>query len=435
MFTTINSLYSPESIGFQNVRFHKALTALFDEHRAKGSKDTSEFEMALAKCIKDHTNINYDVSIGDLPMMTEPPMIDKNSPLIEGYGWENASLSKNSLSDIRKNNAKEVRALIDLNAGWVDGYFAELAPIRMYVNAPMVFGNKGLLYKLFDGREYTSGELAAIIEHEVGHAWAFFEMIVRFRTTNQIMMGMLRELEGSQDYGKREIIIREASDMLNMPEIDAQDLKHKKDLTVYTVFISNLARKNRTQSGAAGYDINSFEALADQFATRHGAGRDLVTGLDKMYKGSIYRRGWAAYFFAEFLKIAVFILGIAAVSVGAPLAAYNVFIILMALILSDSHHDWYDKAGYRFKRIRNQLIEELKDPKTSKEDSARIREDIEIIDKVNEKYKDHTQLLGLVYDYLIPSGVAKRKEIEFQQQLEGLASNKLFYYANRLKNA
>lgn len=435
MFTTINSLYSPESIAFQNVRFHKALTALIDEHRAKGAKDMSEFEMALAKCIKDHTNINYDVSIGDHPMMTEPPMIDKNSPLIEGYGWENASLSKNSLSDIRKSNAKEVRALIDLNAGWVDGYFAELAPIRMYVNAPMVFGNKGLLYKLFDGREYTSGELAAIIEHEVGHAWAFFEMIVRFRTTNQIMMGMLRELEGSQDYGKREVIIREASDMLNMPEIDAQDLKHKKDLTVYTVFISNLARKNRSQSGAAGYDINSFEALADQFATRHGAGRDLVTGLDKMYKGSIYRRGWAAYFFAEFMKIAVLMLGLVSVAMGSALAAYNVFVILMALLLADSHHDWYDKAGYRFKRIRNQLIEELKDPKTSKEDSARIREDIEIIDKVNEKYKDHTQLVGLVYDYLIPSGVAKRKEIEFQQQLEGLASNKLFYYANRLKNA
>jgi hypothetical protein len=56
-----------------------------------------------------------------------------------------------------------------------------------------------------------------------------------------------------------------------------------------------------------------------------------------------------------------------------------------------------------------------------------------VIDNVNKNYKDHTQFIGLVYDYLIPTGVMKRKDIEFQQALEGMASNKLYYYANKFK--
>jgi hypothetical protein len=199
--------------------------------------------------------------------------------------------------------------------------------------------------------------------------------------------------------------------------------------------VSNLARMNRSQSGTPGYDINSFEAMADQFATRHGAGRDLVTCLDKLHKGSIYRRGWLGYFFMEFVKLALMIAGVASAAVGNIFGAWTIYSIVMSLVFADSHHDWYDKAGQRHKRIRMQLVEELKNPNTSKEDSARIRADIDLIDEINEEYKDHTQFLGLIYDYLIPSGVNKRKQIEFEQSLEEMASNKLFYYANKLKNA
>ena len=436
MFTTINPIYSPESISFQNDRLHRELTAIIDKYRTDSDgKARTEFEIAVAKAIKDVTNISFDISVGDMPMMTEPPHIDKNSPLLEGYGWKDTTLSKKSLADVRKSKDKEVRGLLDLNAGWVDGYFADLPPIKMWLNAPMIYGNKGLLYKLFDGREYTSAEISAIILHEVGHVWSFYEHLVRFRTTNQILITMVRELDGTTDAGQREIIIKEAGEMMALEAVDAQELSKKNNTTIYTVIITNLARKNRSQSGVEGYDINSFEALSDQFATRHGAGRDLVTALDKLYKGTIYRRGWVSYFFVEFLKLAVLGLGIFEVATGQLWSAYTTFALLAGLLLADSHHDWYDKAGARFKRIRNDLVNELKSPDLPKEDSARIRQDIDVIDKVNENMKDHTQLVGLVYDYLIPTGVNKRKQIEFQQQLEDMASNKLFYYANKFRNA
>lgn len=436
MLRTINPIYSPESISFQNNSFHTSLTAIIDQYRGSWSAQSqTEFEIAIADCIKDYTNINFNVVIGDYPMSTEPPNIDKNSPLMEGYGWKDSTLSKQSLSDIRKSRDKEVRGLLDPNTSYVHGYFSELSPIQMLLNAPMIYGNKGLLYKLFDGRQYTSSEISAVILHEVGHVYTFFDFLVRFRTTNQILSTMVRQLDGTEDYSKREIIIKETSDLLDLSFVDAQGLSSKNNTTVYTVFVSNIARFNRSQSGAPGYDINSFEALSDQFATRHGAGRDLVTALDKLMKGTIYRRGWAGYFFMEFVKIALVLLGVYEVSIGNIFGAWTTFGIVMSFIFADSHFDWYDKSGQRFKRIRMQLIEELKNPATSKESSARIRADIEMIDKVNENYKDHTQLIGLVYDYLIPSGVQKRKQIEFEQALEEMASNKMFYYANRLQHA
>lgn len=435
MFTTINQIYSPESISFQNDAFFKSMTAIIDEFRKdKAGKNITEFEIAVAKCIKDYTNINVDINVGDYEMMTEPPSIDKNNPLLEGYGWKGGNLSKEALADIRKSKDAQVRSLIDANGSYVHGYFAELDPVRMMLNAPMIYGNNGLLYKLFDGRTYTSPELAAIVLHEVGHLWSFFEMMVRFRTTNQVMSSMFRELEGTEDHGKREIIIKEATDMLQLDNVDAMSLSTKNNTTIYTVVISSIARTNTSQSGAMGYDINSFEALSDQFAARHGAGRALVTGLDKVYKGSIYRRGWVSYFFFEYVKVSLIAVGLFEIGTGSILGGYSTLVVALSLIMADSHHEWYDKPGARFKRIRNQLVEELKNQNLPKDDSIRIRSDIEAIDEINDKYKDHTQFIGLFYDYLTVSGANKRKQIEFQQSLEELASNKLFYFANQLKH-
>lgn len=436
MFTTVNAIYSPESIAFQNDAFKKSLMSIFDQYRAGDPKKVStDLEIALGKCIKDYTNMNVVVEVGDYATQISPPRIDKNSPALEGYGWKEGSLSKSSLAEIRKNQSKEVRALLDPQASYVHGYFADLEPVTMQLNGSMIYGNNGKLYKLFDGRVYESGELAALVLHEVGHLWAMFDLMVRFRTTNQILSTTMRQLDNTEDHAKRELIIKEAGEALHLENIDAQDLSNKGGTTVYTILITNVARKNRSQSGVEGYDINSFEALADQFATRHGAGRDLVTVLDKLMLGSIYKRNWASYLYMEFVKVAVGAIGIGLMATGSGGLGMYFFTAMATMMLADSHNDWYDKTGARFKRIRNQLVEQLKDPNLNKDASERIRIDIDVIDELNTKYKDYTQFVGLVYDYLIPSGVNKRKQIEFQQSLEELASNKLFVYANRLKFA
>ena len=433
MLRKINPIYSPESISFQNPAFYLALEGIIAAHRTgTGEQDLrSNLEMEIASAIKKYTNMNFEIIIGNYPMAVEMPKIDKNSPLIEGYGWTEAASSKQSISDIRKSKSAKLHAMIDPDSSYVSGYLAELPPTRLYMNEWQMYQKSK---SEGDGRKYTAGEMAAVIVHEVGHIWAFFMFLVRFRTDNQVLGATVRDLDGTADMGKRELIIKEAATALDLETIDATELSHKNNLTVYTVIITSMARRNRTQSGSAGYDINSFEMLADQFANRHGAGRDLVTALDKMEKGNIAGRGMLSYIFFEFVKVAMALLGLVAGAFG-PGLSFIIFTYLTLVIMADSHHEWYDKTGYRFKRISNDLIEQLKDPKLPKDVAARVRADIDAIAEVNARYKDHVQLVGLVYDYLIPSGVNKRKDIAFQQSLEAMSANKLFYYASQLKHA
>lgn len=430
---TINQFYSPESIAFQNDGFRTALMGVFAKYRHDNNvKDRTELELELAKTIKFYTNINYDILIGDYSMSTEPPMIDKNNIMFEGYGFEEMALGKRTLQDIRSSVSKSVSGLLDPARARVSGYFSTMAPIRQMLNQGMIFNNVPTDGK--GGRmSWTDGELAGVVLHEVGHVWAYLEMLIHLRTTNQILAGITRELAGTTDYSKREVIIREAGQMLDV-DIEPVEMATKANGTVYTLFVTSLARKNKSQVGG-GYDINSFEALADQFAARHGAGRDMVTGLHKMSEGSIDRRGNVEYFFVELMKVTYGVLGIAAASMGMLASSLVMFTLAASFIMVDSHNEWYDKTGYRFKRIRNQLVEMLKDKDLDKKDAERIREDIDVIDNVTAHYKDHVQFVGLIFDYLIPSGIGKRKDIAFQQSLEEMSSTRLFYLASKLAHA
>jgi len=427
---------SLEGINFQSGIFHKALTKILEDfieeksYTKLDSKMIESLEMNITKCIKIHTNMNIDVNINEYLPCVESPKVDKNNPMIEGYNWDGLG-NKTSLSDIRNNSEKQIKGLLDKDKSRVSGYFANMKPINMYVNVLMVdemiseneAKSKPKTFKM------TTKEMAAIILHEVGHTWTYFEFLCRFRTTNQILVATLRELEGSEDHDKREYIIKEAKNALELKNLEIGDLHTKSNTTVFSLLVSNIARKNISQSGVDGYDINSFEALADQFATRHGAGRYLVTGLDKMIKrfgGRISNRNMFSYLFIEALKISLI-----------PLTAifpYSIILLLITISI-DSYHDWYDKDGYRFKRVRNQLIEQLKDSILPKEVSETIREDINYIESISNGYKDRVQLFGLIYDYLIPKGIDKRKQIDFQQKIEELSSNKLFYFANQIKHS
>lgn len=428
MLPSLFNMYSPESIAFQSTAFHEALIDIIDQYRNKPSDaERTDLELELAKCIKKYTGINTEINIGPYQMSVELPQLDMNSPMLEGYGYQSVALSKRSISDIRKNPNGKLVGMIDPSSSFVSGYFAEMAPVRIFLNSWMIYQAKKE-NGLSDGKSYTSAEISAPLLHEVGHIWTFLYFLVRFRTDNLMLGVMGRELAGTVDYAKREIIITEVANAMKLEEVDAQALSHKGNNTVHTVMIANVARRNRSTIGG-GYDINSFEAMADQFASRHGASRDLVTCLDKLSKGSIYRRGATSYAFFEFAKVAMVMTGVLVPGL------IGVTMLGVLVMLADSHNDWYNKTGQRFIRIRQDLIEQLKDPNVSKVDSLRIRQSIDAIDEVNTRYKDYTQLTGLIYDYLIPSGITKRKDIEFQQGLEEMAKNRLFYFANELKNA
>jgi hypothetical protein len=432
--------YSPEAIAFQDTSFFETITGIVAKARttpgAMTTKQMLEFEEDLTKAIKKRTGMNIKVRVDawyDFSILL--PEFDKNSPLMKDYFPQSVLSSRDTLSAINRNAKKYERGLVDLEGARVSGFFAELPDTVLYV--PEYRMNQVTKHAL------ANDEIAALILHEIGHHFNYFDFVVRFRTTNQTLAAAVRELDGTTDFAQREIIVKEAASLLDVvSETDTKELSDKKTQTITTVLISNMARKVKSQNGLGGYDATTCEAQADVFVQRFGAGRQLVTALNKTgtESGMISNRSTTMYVIGEFVKFVRTAIGITFLAIGGLvgnlflvfIGCINVFVGLF-LIMADSYDGRYDKNGARFKRIRDQLVSRLKMPNIPERLSESIQTDIRAIDQVRESTKDHVQVVGLVYDYIIPSGISARKSIAFQQALEDFSNNNLFVYADRLK--
>ena len=171
------------------------------------------------------------------------------------------------------------------------------------------------------------------------------------------------------------------------------------------------------------YDFNTWEYLSDQYASRNGAGRYLVTGLAKLYDGSnhISFRGTAMYLAMEAIKILL-------------ICTIQLMPLAFALISMDGAGDGtYDKPGARMKRVRDQIVENLKDKELSKDDFVRLKADLDAIDEVTKGINDRRQWLGVLWDAISPYSRKVYNQERIQQELESIAMNELFVKAAELK--
>lgn len=430
--SNILGLYTPEAIAFQDTSFLEQLADIFAAHRSDPEVDQDELGTKLEVAIKKRMGLNIDIVFSDFGFYCMMPELDRNNPLMKDYFDQHLQSSKASISAIRKAGDKTLKASVDLQAARVYGWFADMAPVEIGISPNEIF-NTGHKF------EMSPKELAASLLHELGHLFVFLEFFVRTRTTNQILAAAVRELDETTDFEKRSLVIHEAGTALGVKlDLDADELSNKKTETIYTVMISSYKRAIVSQNPLAGYDITTAEALADQFSQRFGAGVYLVTTLDKLFRqyGSIGSRSTAAYVVMESVKVLIGVGGFLATIAGivpAFLVIYGMYLPLWAMIMSDSYDPRYDKPGARFKRIRDQIVAQLKDTKLPRQVQLKLQGDLKTIDDIVERTKDHVQLLGLVYDYLSPSGISKRKSIEFQQGLETMSNNNLFAAASKLR--
>ena len=188
------------------------------------------------------------------------------------------------------------------------------------------------------------------------------------------------------------------------------------------VIVSTAVAQTRAELGANIYDESSWEYLSDEYAARQGAGRYVVTALDKLYGGSwnISFRSLPGYLFMEALKVGLF------------LFVPGLVAMLMAM---DADNTTYDTPEARFKRIRNQIVENLKDRKLSNDDILRLQADLAAIDQVLSHVTDRRQWIGAFIDTVIPKYRKARSQELLQQELEALVHNELFEKAADLRLA
>lgn len=422
-----------EAIHFQkNQEFYKELTIAFEELKKKKSKalrDDGEASHHISKIIKNHTNLKVAFDISDFGPMVEVPHLNKNHPLIHDVhrDWISSADGMRMIGEA----GSAVKGSVNLATGKVAGVFAEMDN-RMYFPTNMIVGTR-----------YTAEELAAICLHEVGHLITYCEYMDRTVTTNQVLAGLAAGLAGAKTPEEREVILVSTKKALHL-DIDTGELAKEKDGEVVTyVVISNVAKATADEIGFNIYDLNTWEALADQYAARCGAGRALVTGLDKLYRsfGHISFRTTAGYLAMEGLKLTLIVGGFLGHLIGPGIptiwlsfmfsAAINLGI---ALVTMDGMGDGtYDRPGVRLKKLRNEIVQEMKDKTVTKEQGEKLTEDLLAIDEVLKYVNDREQFLGKIWNLFSADSRRRLSQEALTKELEGLASNDLFVSSLKLR--
>jgi hypothetical protein len=430
---------SLEAIDYQKSNvFFKELTAAVAVLRENTSPNTSSVDDAgITRIVAHHTGLSlrseYLTGIFGLDANASmmPPYMDPRSPLLAGIP-AGLSAPKDWQQDVELKNI--FHGTIDLKAGRVSGVFSDVMGLLTL--------STGLLKLLSDS------EVAAVILHECGHLFTYFESMVQTVTTAAAMQYVVQSLAATPDREIRAQLIRKMSAKLDIDIKDPAELAGQSDKVVCTVILKAYTENGRSGTGGDYYDLRTWEAMADQYASRNGAARDLATGLDKIWKayGMAERRGglgMTKFILLESMKVAlVLVLGtmtIAGGAVGGPLATlYGSFLAVLIiggrLASTGPKEGTYDKPGERLDRIKNDLVGALKDRRLSADEQERIRADIQLVEDIRAGISDRDTFFQFVWKNLTSYRRENYNQIEFQHELEKLANNDLFVASSRLQN-
>lgn len=438
---------SMEMIDFQNDDFGIKIEQQFAEIINKWSNKTYK-QRDLKDCVEikkiiqlteDRTGLKISISIwagmlaGVVPLYTS-----KNHIFVDKFWRSQGGYDIPDQAKFIKSIGQE-KGYVDLQKARVSGFYS-------------TYTNKIYLYLpgLIDNNKLTPAEMAAVYLHELGHAYEACEYASRWSSTNQVLANITQEILKNKNKADKAYIYRELKTINDkITDGDVQDIVDGKTVAGPLLFGSLFSEVGH-QLRNGKYDQTSFEMLADNFATRFGYGRALVTALDKV-TASGYEKSWKSYsllwFMHTFLAVVfggtvialtMFILSapglLATVVSFIGLLIYGLYFYLIAVLSGESFKDYtYDQLKIRYKRIRNQLVEMLKETDLSAEEIQPILADIYTIDNSINSTLTYKHPLTGIMNLINPADNRASKSIQAQQLMEELAHSDLFLKSAQLR--
>jgi len=399
-------------IALRKLRKHKKVT------------EQQVLDSGLFKVISHHTGIKGKLDFKNgFQAAVLPPDIDKNNPVLDSFRKQ---IFKSEDSKKLLKRKDYIEGTVDLETGKVGGVFAE-APVTFY------FGQK-LFYA---GSDFTVPEITAIILHEIGHIFHYYEVLSRLTSTNYILDEGIKALTNAQDTEQRIKILRDINSTgyakIESPETIAS---RRREPDYYrTVIIDGCVRETTNQLGNNIYSNRGFEQLADQYATRMGYGKALVTGLDKLHRKYDPQRflSTPSFYLVEAAKFITILLLGSAGGGGKGGAVLTGSITLLLQCLINPMDQWYDSVKDRYGKVRENLTMQLKEKDLTKEQRKAIVADINVINSLEDSVNDSPDLHQFLWQYVLPYGKKHHKAQKIQQELEALMNNRLTEAAARLQ--
>ncbi len=412
-----NYIASLEAIAFQfDEKFYSDLVGVINELRKGELSQATLDSCGFAKVVYDHTNITIIPHLEDRPEInarTQTPSIDKNHPLLV----LKSRTGTNFHGQLVIKYVKEKLGWVDLAKSRVHGFYSKL-------------GFHMFLYKGLLDPSNSDEEVASLLLHEVGHIMTYFEYLGTVGITNYALATTAMAMVEAPDRTTKVRIIEEGIDGLGL-DVNTDDLIQATDPEVVQVILSDaFVRKQRSVLGSDIYDMTGWEFLSDQFAVRHGAGRALVTIMDKVAKeSSPFSYSSNANFLAmEAIKLSVFLIS------NYFTAGISTIFYVMIGIFFNPMSDLYDTPRDRTTRIKLQVTEALKDKKLTTQQRQRYLDDLLVIENIESTIKNRRSLFQFILTSLIPTYRRQWQQTVVQKKLEELANNSLFVSAAKLKN-
>jgi hypothetical protein len=412
-----------ESIAFQSDAFFKALTLIVKDLRDSGEKSqdaVNKFCVRVDKCIYEHTGIltnalvlnGYDNAAVAVPSLTRGNVLNR--------AQFNKFLEKHFDADKLSLYNLEQKGWIDPSNARVGGAFSEIMH-KLYIGSLFLFT-----------RTFTPEETAAVILHEVGHAYTFLQFLADSIVVNVVMQRTWAELTNGQPDKKVKLILTKAAKDMGMEGVEW--LQPVEDTTSADVAIKILASavqiEPRRMDNKRYFSMDTAEELADIFAARHGAGRAIVTMRSKFVSvngksyGILVGLAWA---FAGLLATPL----LGPVGVGLMLGGGWLTYQGAAEAAREPDATTFKQNATK---MRNQFVEKIKLMDLPKEELVEEIASIELTDKIIQTYAGDfdTPTIVKFIDMFRRGKMDARASREYTDRLESLAANDLFVRAAQL---
>lgn len=342
---------------------------------------------------------------------------------------------RNKLLCYQANNYKTTKTEaiggVDLRTGTVSGVFSKF-PVKIGFGSLFIVGIEG------ERSPFDADEVAAILIHEIGHAFTTFEYLGKTVMTGLVIGSAVKETAGIKEPKERTKVIMQAARNNNMMIDEAFIEKtlavhgNNSDVILLTEHVKNLNVLSKTNI----YDARNCEQIADQFAVRHGAAAKLGSALEKLGKFSydINYRNTFMYVTLEVMKFVslFFIVGLFATSGGLA----GIGLALIVLLAGIPANKIYDDPKDRLIFLKRQVIDDLKkldhQQVKNKELIATLVDTIADLDSRIEDVKDRKGWGTAIWDVVTPWGRNREQQEAKAKILEESINNDLYTKAAKL---
>ena len=356
-----------------------------------------------------------------------PMILNENHVLLDNYWRGGGVLPKDQVRVIKE--AKNKTGWVDLEHAKVGGLFSEYLH-KMWFD---VVGH-------FRLHQTTVPGMVAIILHELGHAFTYYEFANRLEETNQVLAHLSDEIRNPTSPSKRIYIFKELAGKFGVKEEEFNDIIEEENEAILGVkLFKKYVAFVKSQLPNRKYTETSSEQLADNFAARFGYGRQLITALDQFYQFDPERnssvRRMAPYF--EIIKH-MLLIGAAVVYTIGGLVIIGVAIAFLYVICfihggEEDEDMTYDRLKMRYTRIRQQYIERINKIPMSKEDLRHVVDEVHQMDEIIKQCAVYRSLFTRLANFVFSKNRAAKASVELQYLLEELTHNNLFLKSAELK--